>query len=108
MMYTVTFLKRRMFSHNWTGVQNWCQNLLHICMNLGSEGEERKKRKRNDGPVQIYSDNLIPELPNTAHSRSRHGLTAAWLKSEWPDNIIPVQRSAILHSLPNIRKIKFS
>jgi hypothetical protein len=29
-------------------------------MNLGSEGEERKKRKRNDGPVQIYADNLIP------------------------------------------------
>ena len=58
--------EKKTFSHNWTGVQNCCQNLfyiyIYVCMNLGSEGEERKKRKINDGPVQIYSDNLIPEL----------------------------------------------
>jgi len=77
-----------------TGVRI-CFIYIYICMNLGSEGEERKKRKRNDGPVQIYSDNLIPELPNMAHSCSWHGLTAAWLTAEWPDNIITVPRSAI-------------
>ena len=30
----------------------------------------------------MYSNNLIPELPNTAHSCSRHGPAIAWITSE--------------------------
>jgi hypothetical protein len=42
------------------------------------------------GILQIYSGNLICELPNTAHICSRHGPAAAWLTSAWPGNVIPV------------------
>jgi hypothetical protein len=32
--------------------------------------------------------NLMPELPNTAHSCSQHGPASVWLKSERPENVI--------------------
>jgi hypothetical protein len=38
----------------------------------------------------MYSDNLIPELPDTAHRYNQDGLVTAWLTSEWPGNIIPI------------------
>ena len=46
--------------------------------------------------IRIYSDNLIPELRNTAHSCSRHGSAAAWLSSAWPGNVIPVPKTSTL------------
>jgi hypothetical protein len=42
--------------------------------------------------IQLYSDNLIPELPNTAHSCSRHCPAPAWLTSARPGYIIPVRK----------------
>jgi hypothetical protein len=46
--------------------------------------------------VQTYSDNSIPELPNTALSCSWHGPAAAWLMSAWPGNILPVPKTFTL------------
>jgi hypothetical protein len=34
--------------------------------------------------IQIYSDNLIPKLPNTAHSCSRHGQAMLYLFQKHP------------------------
>jgi hypothetical protein len=44
----------------------------------------------------MYSDNLIPELPNTAHSCSQDGLATAWLLSERPQSVIPVPKISTL------------
>jgi hypothetical protein len=44
----------------------------------------------------MYSDNLIPELPNTGHSSIRDGPATAWLTSEWPGNVIPVPKISTL------------
>ena len=46
--------------------------------------------------VQIYSDNFIPQLPNTAHSCSRDALTTAWFTSERPVNLISVLKISTL------------
>ena len=53
-----------------------------------------------------YSDILIPELPNNAHSCIWHGLAAARLILQWPGSIIPVQKHLlcweyiVYHSVP--------
>jgi hypothetical protein len=49
----------------------------------------------NECAVFCYSDNLIPELPNTVHSCSWHGPAAASLTSVWPGNVIPVPETSI-------------
>jgi hypothetical protein len=46
--------------------------------------------------LQIYSDNLLPELPNTVHSCSRHGVADAWLTSARPGNVVPVPGTSTL------------
>jgi hypothetical protein len=51
---------------------------------------------RTEWFLQIYSDNLIPELPNTAHSCSRHGPAATWLTSARPGSVIPVPKTSTL------------
>ena len=38
--------------------------------------------------VHMYSGNLMPEFPHTAHSCSQHGPATVWLKSERPENVI--------------------
>jgi hypothetical protein len=40
--------------------------------------------------LYCYSDNLIRELPTSAHSCSRHGPAGASLTSARPGNVIPV------------------
>ena len=40
------------------------------------------------------SDNLIPELPNTAHSCGQQGPVTAWFGSARPDNVIPVPKTS--------------
>jgi hypothetical protein len=46
--------------------------------------------------VQMYSDNLIPQLLNTAQSCSRHSPAAAWLTLAWPGNVLPVPETSAL------------
>jgi hypothetical protein len=43
-----------------------------------------------------YSDNLIPEVPKTAHSCSRHGPAAASLTSARPGDVIRVPETSTL------------
>lgn len=40
------------------------------------------------------SDNLIPELPNSAYSCSRHSPGTAWFCSAQPGNFIPVLKTS--------------
>jgi len=51
---------------------------------------------RNGYKNRIYSDNLISELPYTAHTCSWQVLDAAWLMLAWQGNIIPVPETSLL------------
>lgn len=48
------------------------------------------RRNRN---TRCRTSILISELPNTAHSCSRHGPASAWLTSERPSDVIPIPQT---------------
>ena len=43
--------------------------------------------------LQYWPDYLLAELPNTAYSNSRQGVTTARLTLEWPGSIIPLSKT---------------
>jgi len=59
---------------------------------MGSTSNPKESGEFYPFPTDIYSDNMILELPNTAHSCSQQSLTIAWLAfPELPHSIVPIQ-----------------
>lgn len=74
------------------------KNLLnrgHLDNKLG-DGKIRQGTVTGTEVLQMYSDDLIPELPKTAHSCRRDGPATAWLPSERPGNVMPVPKISTL------------
>lgn len=46
--------------------------------------------KQDHRCLQIYSDNLITDLPDTARICNELGRAITWLMLEWPVNILPI------------------
>jgi hypothetical protein len=65
--------------------------LLSLLATVGSTNNPMEYGKFYPFPTDTYSDNLIPELPNTAHSCSHHSSAIACLTfPELPNSIVPI------------------
>jgi len=66
--------------------------LLSLLATVGSTNNPKGSGEFYPFPTDIYSDNLIPESPNTVHSCSQHSLAIGWLAfPELPHSVAPIQ-----------------
>ena len=68
-------------------------SLLSLLATVGSTNNPKDSGEFYPYPTDIYSDNLIPGLPKTAHSScSQHSLAIAWpVFPELPHSVVPIQ-----------------